>query len=96
MERSSVAPDNNRSVADRRHQNGDAGAAMLVVMLVMMAALFWHGGMWHGGDRGGHMSGAPSAERTGKTALELLDEAYARGEIAREEYLRKREDLRRR
>lgn len=30
----------------------------------------------------------------GKTALDLLDEAYARGEIAREEYLQKREDLR--
>ena len=31
-----------------------------------------------------------------KTALDLLDEAYARGDITREEYLRKRDDLLRR
>lgn len=74
----------------RRYQRGDAGAVMLVMMVVMMVgALFWH-------DRGGHMQAAPSAERSEKTAQELLDEAYARGQITREEYLRKREDLGRR
>lgn len=80
----------------KRYQKGDAGAAMLVMMLVMLAVGWWwsgHMGMGHGGDRAGHASEAPSAERTEKTALELLDEAYARGEIARDEYLRKREDL---
>lgn len=79
----------------RHYQKGDAGVAMVVMMVVLMVGVFWYGGMGHG-DRGGHMSDAPSAERTEKTALELLDEAYARGEITREEYLGKREDLLRR
>lgn len=71
----------------RRYQRGDAGAAMLVMMLVVMVgALFWH-------DRGGHMQTAPSAQRAEKNAQELLDEAYARGQITRAEYLRKREDF---
>lgn len=29
----------------------------------------------------------------GKTPLEILEEAYARGEISREEFLQKRDDL---
>ncbi len=73
----------------RRYQKGDMGAAMLVVMVVvMLGALFWHG-------RDGHRmhGGAPGVQRAEKTAQELLDEAYARGEITREEYLCKREDL---
>lgn len=36
-------------------------------------------------------SGPPAA----KSALDLLDEAYARGEICREDYLQKRDDLQR-
>ena len=69
----------------RHCQKGDAGAAMLIVMVVLMI-----GFVWHGGDRGGHMSTAGEAV---KSPLDTLDEAYARGEIGREEYLRKREDL---
>ena len=38
--------------------------------------------------RGGRVS-----ERTGRRALEILEERYARGEIQREEYLQKRRDL---
>ena len=64
-----------------------AGAAMLVMMVVLMGVWFWHSG-----ERG-HMSGPASSVTQEKTALDLLDEAYARGEIAREEYLRKRDDL---
>lgn len=33
------------------------------------------------------------SERTGRRALEILEERYARGEIQREEYLQKRRDL---
>jgi putative membrane protein len=72
----------------RRYQKGDAGAAMLVLMVILMA-----GWLWHGGSHSGHMSGSTSTLQTDKTALQLLDEAYARGDITREEYLRKRDDL---
>lgn len=76
----------------KRKQRGDAGAAMLVLMVVLMGVWFWHSGMWHGGERG-HMSSPASSMSQEKTALDLLDEAYARGDIAREEYLRRRDDL---
>ena len=83
----------------RHYQKGDAGAGMLVLMVVLMV-----GWLWHGGDHGGHMSGGsshlsgstntmPSSARTDKNALEFLDESYARGEITRDEYMSKREDL---
>ena len=82
----------------RHYQKGDAGAGMLVLMVVLMV-----GWLWHGGDHGGHMSGSshmsgstntmPSSARTDKNALEFLDESYARGEITRDEYMSKREDL---
>ncbi len=77
----------------KHYQRGDAGVAMLVVMVALMIGFFWHGGMGHGGNRGGHMSAADAAA---KSPLAALDEAYTRDEIGREEYLRKREDLMRR
>jgi putative membrane protein len=41
-----------------------------------------------------YLVGGPRPGGTGKTALDILEEAYARGEISREEFLQKREDLR--
>jgi putative membrane protein len=41
---------------------------------------------------GGRRSNAPNGERK-PDALAVLEERYARGEINREEYLQKREDL---
>jgi putative membrane protein len=35
----------------------------------------------------------PSGDRTSRSAREILDERYARGEIDREEYLRRRDDM---
>jgi uncharacterized membrane protein len=63
---------------------------MVIVMVVVMIGFFWHGGMGHGGDRAGHMS---TASEAAKSPLDLLDETYARGEIGREEWQRKRADL---
>lgn len=83
----------------KRSQRGDAGAAMLVMMVVMMIGFLWYGGMKHGGMGHGagsdHKSDTPASEAA-KSPLDMLDEAYARGEIGRDEYLRKREDLLRR
>ena len=77
----------------RRFQKGDVGIAMVVVMaVVMVIALFSPWGM-HGGGRDSHMSATPPAAEANRSVLDLLDEKYARGEISREEYLRKREDM---
>ncbi|HNB05696.1 MAG TPA: SHOCT domain-containing protein [Thauera aminoaromatica] len=35
----------------------------------------------------------PPGSQTGKTALDYLNEAYAKGEISRDEFLQKRADL---
>jgi putative membrane protein len=56
-----------------------AALALLVAIVVFLAR-------WLGGDSGA----APKAPRT---ARDLLDDRYARGEIDREEYLRRRQDL---
>lgn len=80
----------------KRYQRGDAGATMLAVMVIVMIGFFWHQGRGHGSGWGGHMSGAPPAAEAASSPLDLLDEAYARGEMSRDEYLQKREDLRKR
>lgn len=77
----------------KRYQRGDAGAAMLVMMVVVMVGWLWHSASDGGG---GHMSGRQQAVQTEKTPLDVLDEAYARGEVSREEYWQRREDLLRR
>jgi len=55
-----------------------AALALLVAFVVVLVR-------WLGGDRA-----APSAPRT---AREIVDERYARGEVDREEYLRRRDDI---
>lgn len=80
----------------KRYQRGDAGAAMLVVMLVMGVGFLWYGGMHRDGAHDGARRGDVAEPAVPKTALDLLDEAYARGEITREEYLQRRADLLRR
>lgn len=75
----------------KKYQKGDAGATMLVVMVVMMLGFFGYQGMH---SDAGHSSSVPSsASQQEKTPLDLLDEMYARGDISREDYFRKREDL---
>jgi len=77
----------------RRFQKGDVGTAMVIVMVVVMAIGFFSPWGMHGGGRDGHMSATPPVAEANRSALDLLDEQYVRGEISREEYLRKREDL---
>ena len=73
----------------KRYQRGEAGVAMVAIMLIAVLGFSWWGGM-HGG---GHMGESQRAQQSEKTPLELLDEAYARGDITRDEYLQRREDL---
>lgn len=40
-----------------------------------------------------HLSTGSRSGEKGKTPLEILEEAYVRGEISREEFLQKRDDL---
>ncbi|WP_223264443.1 SHOCT domain-containing protein [Sulfuriferula plumbiphila] len=42
---------------------------------------------------GNRESGACPTGETRRAALDILDEAYARGELTREAYLQKRDDL---
>ena len=59
---------------------------MLLVWLVPFVALFV-------GLR--YLLRRSDMRSAGKSALDLLDEAYARREISRDEYLQKRDDLQR-
>lgn len=69
------------------HWFGAFGMAVSWLLIVLMVlGLFKYLGA---GGRGG------TAPPHGKTARDYLDEAYAKGEISREEFLQKREDLRR-
>ena len=56
---------------------------LLVAVLVAVVALIRY--LWRGGEAG---RGAAA-----RTALAILEERYARGEIDREEYLQKKKDL---
>jgi putative membrane protein len=77
----------------QRFQKGDVGTAMVVVMVVVVVIGFFSPWGMHGGGRDSRMFATPPATEADRSALDLLDEKYARGEISREEYLRKREDL---
>lgn len=63
---------------------------MVVVMVIMMLGFFGYQGMQSGN---GHHGSVADTNQLEKTPHDLLDEVYARGEISREEYLRKSEDL---
>jgi len=55
-------------------------AWLAVLVAIIVGLVRWLGGL--GGDAG----------RLGRTAREILDERYARGEIDREEYLKRKHD----
>lgn len=64
------------------HMYGFFGGFMWLFWLLVLIAIVW----------GIKVIGASQTERK-KSALDLLDERYARGEIDREEYEQKRKDL---
>ncbi len=65
---------------------GFGGAGMWIFWILALVAVAWLAAI---AARGGTGTG-----KRNKSALEILEQRYARGEIEREEYLRKRDDLR--
>ncbi len=66
----------------RHYQRGDAGVAMLVVMVAMMIGFFWRGG-----DRGSHMVSRVPAGAVETSSSDLPDESHVRDEVSPAEYL---------
>ena len=66
------------------------GWFMWLSILILVGAVVW-AFVYMSNSRGGSNSGGPHPEQ--RTALELLQERYARGEITREEYEQLRNDL---
>ena len=62
------------------------GPLWMVIWLAVLAAIIVGVVRWLGGTGGGGVGSA-------RTAREILDERYARGEIDREEYMRRRQDI---
>jgi putative membrane protein len=59
------------------------GPLFMIALLALVIAGIVAAVRWIGGDGGGRV----------RTARDILDERYARGEIDREEYLRRRDDI---
>jgi len=68
------------------HGMGFGGVFMWIFWIVLILLVVWAVASLFGGRGGGR-------GREEKTALEILEARYARGEIEREEFERKRRDL---
>lgn len=62
------------------------GPLWMIVWLAALVAIIVALVRWLGGTGGG-------AGRSARSARDILDERYARGEIDREEYMRRRQDV---
>ena len=64
------------------------GALLIVgiVLLVILAARFFSGGMNRGGTGSGEGPGTDGPARGASAARRILDERYAKGELSTEEY----------
>lgn len=69
------------------HMGGGMGIGMILFWLIPGGLLVWCIGKRTGS------SGSGDTASTHRTAREILDARYAAGELDREEYLRRREDL---
>lgn len=63
------------------------GPLFMLALLALLVAVIIALARWLGGDRA-WLSATPS-----RSARDVLDERYARGEIDREEYLKRRQDI---
>ena len=78
---------------------GDAGGALMVVVMLAVLALIVVGLVFlvRGLTRHDHVQpGSPQGPPPGlskSSALQVLEERYARGEIDREEFLQRKQDL---
>jgi len=62
------------------------GPLWMIVWLVVLVAFIVALVRWLGGTGGG-------ADRSGRSARDILDDRYARGEIDREEYMKRKQDI---
>lgn len=62
------------------------GPLYMLIVLALLVAFIVALVRWLGGDRA-------SFDRQNRTARDVLDERYARGEIDREEYMKRRQDM---
>ena len=62
------------------------GPLAMILWLAVLVAIIVALVRWLGGTGGG-------AERSGRSARDILDERYARGEIDRDEYVRRKQDI---
>lgn len=85
------------TLADHPHYWGDGwgswgmmvfGPLMMIVFVAVVVVVAVLVIRWLGQGAGG-----PAPSPSGRRALDLLDERFARGEIDREEYLQKKQDL---
>jgi putative membrane protein len=70
--------------------HGFGGLWMILIWVLPLVLIIWAFGAFRGRQGGGPRDGPRD-----RTALDLLDEEYAKGRIDREEYLRRKEDLKR-
>ena len=77
------------------------GLLFLVLVFVLIfswrpwhARGYWQDHYWHAHPIDRPPMGSPPAAPGQKASLQILDERYARGEIEREDYLQRRQDLR--
>jgi len=80
---------------------GGAGGVIGLLVVVVVLALITVGVVFlirgvsgrHDDSQSGQPQGPPSGGSAPKSALQVLEERYARGEIDREEFLQRKQDL---
>jgi uncharacterized membrane protein len=66
---------------------------LILILIFLFIGRPWHRGHWHGEWSDWHTGPRPGSGGRMDSALGILDERYARGEIDRADYLQRRRDL---